>query len=107
MAGWADKDEIESTRSPAIRSINRLRTPNYYGGWGGDWAIWGGGTWQVTPKAAINVQISYDDLENFAAVANVAYELVPGFTITPEVAYYDNFSDQCCCRQLRWSRLHH
>ena len=83
------------------------RQPNCYGGWGGDWAIWGGGTWQVTPQAAINVQVSYDDFENFAAVANVAYELVPGFTITPEVAYADNFGDHVSFWQLRCSRLRH
>jgi Porin subfamily len=95
MAGWADKDEVEffpGTTDPIAR---RLAEPNYYGGWGGDWAIWGGGTWQFTPQAAANLQISYDDWENFVAVANVAYELVPGFTITPEIAYYDNFSDDC------------
>ena len=64
------------------------------GNWGGDWAIWGGGRWVVSPKAAVNVQISYDDFEDFAAVANVDYELVPGFTITPEIVYVDNFSDE-------------
>ena len=32
-------------------------------------------------------------MENFSAVANVDYELVPGFTITPEIAYADNFDD--------------
>ena len=95
MAGWAEKDEVLINPITLDPIVTRLQTPNYYGGWGGDWAIWGGGTWQVTPQAAINLQISYDDWENFAAVANVAYELVPGFTITPEVAYYDNFSDQC------------
>ena len=39
------------------------------------------------------MQISHDDFENFAAVANVDYELVPGFTITPELVYVDNFAD--------------
>ena len=65
--------------------------PNFYGNWGGDWAIWGGGRWVVSPKAAVNVQLAYDDYENFSAVANVDYELVPGFTITPEIAYGENF----------------
>ena len=65
--------------------------PNFYGNWGGDWAIWGGGRWVVSPKAAINVQLAYDDYENFSAVANVDYELVPGLTITPEIAYGENF----------------
>jgi hypothetical protein len=35
--------------------------------------------------------LAYDDYENFSAVANVDYELVPGFTITPEIAYGANF----------------
>ncbi len=96
MGGWADKDDIvDPATGDSQCSTGALSQPNFYGGWGGDWAIWGGGTWQVTPQAAINVQLSYDDFENFAAVANVAYELVPGFTITPEIAYADNFSDTC------------
>ena len=97
MGGWADKDDIVDPDTGIAIAVfdGALSQPNYYGGWGGDWAIWGGGTWQVTPQAAINVQLSYDEFENFAAVANVAYELVPGFTITPEIAYADNFSDDC------------
>jgi hypothetical protein len=67
--------------------------PNYYGNWSGDWAIWGGATAQVSEKAAVNVQLAYDDGDNFYAVANVAYEVVPGFRVTPEVGYYDNLDD--------------
>jgi hypothetical protein len=78
MAGFKDDD---------------IGEPNFYGTWEGDWAVWGGGRWVVTPQAAINVQLAYDDFENFSAVANVDYELVPGLTITPEIAYADNFSD--------------
>jgi Porin subfamily len=88
MAGWKGSDEFD-TNGDGVIDVSGL---NYFGGWGGDWAIWGGATWQVNPKAAINVQLSYDDFEDFVAVANVAYELVPGFTITPEVAYEDNFN---------------
>jgi hypothetical protein len=65
--------------------------PNFYGQWSGDWAVWGGGTWKFNEKTAANVQVSYTDFEDFAFVANVAYELVPNFTITPEVRYTDNF----------------
>ena len=86
MAAWASVDS-DWDGGGAIDS------PNYYAGWGGDWAIWGGGTWKFNEKTAFNVQISYDELEDFAAVANVAYELVPNFTITPEVQYFDNFND--------------
>jgi hypothetical protein len=76
---------------------------NYYGNWqggdddeygGGDgFAVWAGATYALNEKTALNFQTSYDEGENFAAVANVAYELVPGFKITPEVVYADNFND--------------
>jgi hypothetical protein len=93
MAGWADKDDIVDPRTGL--QVDNRQSPNWYGGWGGKWAIWGGGTWQVNPKAAINVQLSYDDFEDFAAAANVAYELVPGFKVTPEIDYFDNFGNTC------------
>lgn len=66
-------------------------TPNFYGPWNGDWAVWGGGTWKFNEKTAMNVQVAYNDFEDFSFVANVAYELVPNFTITPEIVYTDNF----------------
>jgi len=62
---------------------------SYYATWDGDWAIWGGGTYTVNDKAAVNVQLSYDDSEAFAAVANIAYEVVKDLKITPEIGYYD------------------
>ncbi|MET0575267.1 MAG: hypothetical protein ABWZ83_05350 [Mesorhizobium sp.] len=37
-----------------------------------------GFTAKVSPKATINTQITYTDSEDFIAVANVMYELVPG-----------------------------
>jgi hypothetical protein len=64
---------------------------NFYKTWGGNWAVWGGGSAQLAEKATLNVQVSYDEDENFAAVAGVNYRLVPGLTITPEIAYTDNF----------------
>jgi hypothetical protein len=70
-----------------------LDRPNFYGNWSGDWAVWGGGTFTVSEQTKINVQLSYDEDENFAAVANVNYELVPGLVITPEIVYVDNFDD--------------
>ncbi|WP_353642084.1 porin [Mesorhizobium sp. WSM2239] len=82
MAGFSSTDD---------ESLDELF--NYYGNWGGDWAVWGGGTFTVSEKAKINVQLSYHELENFAAVANVNYTLVPGLVITPEIVYVDNFDD--------------
>ncbi|WP_273728779.1 porin, partial [Brucella gallinifaecis] len=65
-----------------VRAIN-----SFYGTWGGDWAVWGGAKYQINEKAAFNIQAAWEDAGTFAGTANVAYELVPGFTITPEVSY--------------------
>ncbi len=65
---------------------------NYYKPWDGDWAVWGGGTYQVNEKTALNAQLSYDDGETFGVAANVAYTVVPGFVVTAEVDYM-NWSD--------------
>ena len=62
---------------------------NFYKPWAGEWAVFGGGTARVSEKAAVNLQVSYDDAEELGVALNVAYDLVPGFTITPEVNYYD------------------
>lgn len=71
-----------------------VNSPNYYGAWGGEWAVWGGGKYKATDKADIIVQVAYDDLENFVAVVDVPYELVPGLVITPELAFQANFDDE-------------
>jgi len=66
--------------------------PTWYGsGWGGSWGIWGGVSAKVSDKATVNLDAAYDDAEDFHVSANVAYEVVPGFTVTPEVIYTDNF----------------
>ncbi|MGO1160788.1 porin [Brucella pseudogrignonensis] len=76
--GFTDVDG----RFRGIRAID-----SFYGTWGGDWAVWGGAKFKATDKATFNLQLAYEDAKTFAATANVAYELVPGFTITPEVSY--------------------
>ena len=63
----------------------------FYGVWGGRWAVWGGGAAKLTDKATFNLQFGYDGQENFAAVANIAWKVVDGLTVSPEVGYYDNF----------------
>jgi hypothetical protein len=94
MGGWADKDDITVTNPVTGATVTFDNAqPNYYGTWGGEWALWGGGSWQFTPKAQLNVQVAYDDFEDFSAIANVDYELVPGLHIQPEIGYLDNFSD--------------
>ncbi|MCO4319003.1 porin [Phyllobacterium sp. 21LDTY02-6] len=60
---------------------------NYFGAWHGDYAVWGGLAAKLSEKATFNVQGAYEEDGTFNAAANVAYELVPGFMITPEISY--------------------
>lgn len=99
MAGWAtyddDYSELGYWDGPpfVFRTFDTKDSPNYYAPWGGQWAVWAGGSFMLTDKATLNVQASYDEMEDFAIVANVAYELVPNFVVTPEIAYIDSFND--------------
>ncbi|MFC4625256.1 porin [Daeguia caeni] len=75
-------------------AYSKEETPfQYYGSWGGKWAVWGGLQYKATEKAAVNFQAAYEDWGKTALAANVAYELVPGFVITPEVNYTSWSSD--------------
>ncbi|MBX3583493.1 MAG: porin [Rhizobiaceae bacterium] len=108
MAGWAtyDKDyyDLYYYQWPAgYIDVAVKDSPNYYAPWGGNWAVWGGGSFMLTDKATINVQASYDQMEDFAIVANVAYEVVPNFVITPEIAYLDNFNDDLAAWSDYWN----
>jgi hypothetical protein len=60
---------------------------SFYKQWGGNWAVWGGGTYKFNEKTSFNAQISYDDAKNLGVAANIAHQLVPGFTVTAEVDY--------------------
>jgi hypothetical protein len=100
MAGWSTYDsdylDLDYCQFEPVFDCFTIETkdsPNYYAPWGGNWAVWAGGSFMLTDKATLNVQASYDEMEDFALVANVAYELVPNFVITPEIAYIDNFND--------------
>jgi hypothetical protein len=98
MAGWSSYNDdylfMEYYNGSTWVEVETKDSPNYYAPWGGNWAVWGGGSFMLTDKATLNVQASYDEMEDFAVVANVAYELVPNFVITPEIAYIDNFNDE-------------
>jgi opacity protein-like surface antigen len=95
---WAGKVRLDVNATDRITAFilagySSTDTGSYYATWNGDWAVWGGASMEVTEKATVNVQLSYDESEDFAAVANVAYQLVPGLRVTPEVAYFDNLGD--------------
>jgi hypothetical protein len=62
-------------------------TRNFYKTWGGNWAVWGGGSAKLNEKATFNLQAQYFENKDAAVIANIGYELVPGFKITPEVAW--------------------
>lgn len=98
MAGWSTYNDdylsLGYWNGFSWTEVEVKDSPNYYAPWGGNWAVWGGGSFMLTDKATFNLQVSYDEMEDFAVVANVAYELVPNFVITPEIAYIDNFNDE-------------
>jgi hypothetical protein len=92
---WAGKIRVDVKFTDAVsawvqggyKSNGDEYRNNYFGRWNGDYAIWGGLAAKVSEKATFNVQGAYEDDGTFAAAANVAYELVPGFVITPEINY--------------------
>ncbi|WP_274626638.1 porin [Arvimicrobium flavum] len=106
MGGWGDDDanEVVGVDPDTGLLIFADTGANFYKPWAGEWAVWGGATARVSDKAEVNLQLSYDDGEEFAAALDVAYELVPGFTITPEVDYFDNGDDDAWGGIIRFQR---
>ncbi|WP_274629481.1 porin [Arvimicrobium flavum] len=106
MGGWGDDDadEVVGVDPDTGLLIIGETGANFYKPWGGEWAIWGGMTAQVSEKAVMNLQLGYDDSEQFGASLNVQYELVPGFRITPEIDYYDNGDDDAFGGIIRFQR---
>ncbi|TIV93773.1 MAG: porin, partial [Mesorhizobium sp.] len=80
MGGYGTDDNLNDATN-AINAHGR----GFYKPWGGNWAVWGGGTYKFNAKTAFNLQASADDDKNYALAANIAYTIVPGFTITTEV----------------------
>jgi hypothetical protein len=89
MGGYkSNKDQYMNVTDGSGNVLGQVRAiSSFYGTWGGDWAVWGGASFKATEKATLNAQAAYDGSSTFAATANVAYELVPGFPVTPEVSY--------------------
>ncbi len=89
MGGYkSNKDNYIDVLGDDNQVIGQVRAvSSFYGTWGGDWAVWGGAAYKLNPQTVVNAQMAYDASKTFAATANIAYELVPGFTITPEVSY--------------------
>jgi len=77
MGGYGSDDNLTDFRNGR----------GMYKQWGGNWALWGGGTYKFNEKTSFNIQASYDDWKDIGIAANVAYTVVPGFTVTAEVDY--------------------
>ncbi|PIT68153.1 porin [Bartonella tribocorum] len=84
MAGY--KNGVDYYTENAAGELSR-RSTTIYANWGGKWAAWAGATYKLTPKADLNAQVSYSAVKTFATSVNIAYTLVPGFVITPELTY--------------------
>ncbi|UXN06486.1 porin [Bartonella sp. HY761] len=76
-----------SRRLGVYRQINSA-----YGDWGGDWAAWIGGTYDISKKLSFNYQAAYEDAGTFVTSANVKIKITSGLVLTPEIAYA-NFND--------------
>ncbi|GLR45655.1 porin [Mesorhizobium amorphae] len=90
MGGYGTDDNLNDPTN-AVPANGR----GFYKPWGGNWAVWGGGTYKFNQKTAFNLQVSADDDKNYALAANVAYTIVPGFTVTTEVDWdhFGHFDD--------------
>ncbi|MCA0032069.1 porin [Mesorhizobium sp. B263B2A] len=83
MVGYGTDDNLDDDANNAVDVHGR----GFYKQWGGNWAVWGGGTYKFNEKTSFNLQASYDDWKDIGVAANVAYAIVPGFTVTAEVDY--------------------
>ncbi|UVK44545.1 porin [Mesorhizobium sp. AR07] len=92
MGGYGTTSHLEETFPTAALPAGGR---GFYKQWGGHWAIWGGGTYKFNEKTSFNAQVSYDQWKNLGVAANIAYDIVPGFTVTAEVDYLNagRFSD--------------
>ncbi|TPM36266.1 porin [Mesorhizobium sp. B2-3-5] len=82
MAGYGTDDNLTDTTWTTYGNGR-----SFYKLWGGNWAVWGGGTYQFNEKTSFNAQLSYDEDKNFGVAANVTYNIVPGLTVQAEVDY--------------------
>ncbi|MBZ9669414.1 porin [Mesorhizobium sp. ES1-3] len=82
MGGYGSDNNLTDTTN-----FVNAKGRGFYKQWGGNWAVWGGGTYKFNAKTSFNAQVSYDDWKNLGIAANIAYTVVPGFVVTAEVDY--------------------
>ncbi|PSJ62779.1 porin [Pseudaminobacter soli (ex Li et al. 2025)] len=97
---WAGKVRLDVNASDTVSlwvmggyGTDKNASRYFYKGWGGNWAVWGGGTVKFNKQTSFNAQVSYAENRDLAVVANIAYTIVPGFKITPEIAWTSYHTD--------------
>ncbi|PZV34456.1 porin [Mesorhizobium kowhaii] len=85
MFGYGSNGKLNDDATNAIDAHGR----GFYKIWGGNWAFGAGATYKFNEKTSFNLQISGDQLKNYGVAANIAYTVVPGFTVTAELDYDD------------------
>jgi hypothetical protein len=83
MVGYGSYNDDQAYPSGGVYGDNFKR-------WGGNWAVFGGGTYKFSEKAAFNAQVSYDEAKDLAVVLNVDYQPVVGFHVIPELNFVNN-----------------
>lgn len=72
----------------AVGGYSNKETDNQaYGSWGGKWAVWGGAAYQFVETTSFNIQGAKEDWGMTSVTANVVYEPIKHFEITPEVTW--------------------
>ena len=82
MGAWTDDDDSNGG--------------NYYATWGGDWGLWVGAAVNVNERVTLNGEFGYNDFGDYSVVADVNLTVVPGFVVTPGIAYqhFDTVDDE-------------
>jgi hypothetical protein len=87
MVGYGTDDNLSDPTwvIPGNGGVAGRQGRGFFKQWGGNWAWWAGGTYKFNEKTSFNIQVSGDDDKNYGVAANIAYDVVPGFTVTAEV----------------------
>ncbi|MER9300176.1 porin [Mesorhizobium sp. M0621] len=83
MFGYGSNGKLNDDPMNAIDAHGR----GFYKIWGGNWAFWAGAAYELNETTSLNLQLSGDQLKNYGVAANVAYALLPDFTVTAELDY--------------------
>jgi hypothetical protein len=60
---------------------------NYYATWGGDWAMWAGGSAKFNDTFKANIEFGYNDFSDWSLDGDVNITVVPGFVVTPGIGF--------------------